>query len=261
MLVIAHIHINVIVGNPADGRFQITLTIHFARDIFACQAVCRAVVLAEIAFGVAHPRTRIHRVAQFLFGEFLSRDVDGLEPFQLLAVGAATDVDLQLVIEDLLLFVGLEVMEIAEHEGEVAVDILANADGALLAVDDFVGAIFAHGPIHHIEREALRERVDDGIALFFLVDEFTLERRAHIEFAAVGAYAVFVVVLIAVGQLADGDFVEFYVHCFCCLYLSVSICLCLPIGVLPEAAHRVNIVTPFQGLIVHFRSRAWPIAR
>ena len=79
----------------------------------------------------------IHRISQFLLGEFLSRDVDGLEPLQLFTIGAAADVDLQLVIEDLFLLVLLKVVEIAEVEGEVAVDELADADGALLPVDDF----------------------------------------------------------------------------------------------------------------------------
>ena len=65
----------------------------------------------------------------------------------------------------------------------------------------------AHGPIHHIEREALGERVDDGIALFFLVDELALVGRTYVEASAIGAHAVFVVVHVALGQLADGDFV------------------------------------------------------
>ena len=98
-------------------------------------------------------------------------------------------------------------MDLAEVEGEVAVDVLADADGALLSVDDLEGVVVAHGPIHHIEREALCERVDDGIALFFLVDELALVRRAHVEAAAIGTHAVLVVVHVAFGQLADGVFV------------------------------------------------------
>ena len=65
--------------------------------------------------------------------------------------------------------------------------ILANADGALLAVDDFVGGnaskrcatvvgtfgiVLPHRPIHHVEGESLREGVDDGVALFLLIPNF-----------------------------------------------------------------------------------------
>ena len=105
------------------------------------------------------------------------------------------------------MLVGLEVVEITEVEGEVAVDILADADGTLLSIDDFEGAVFTHGPIHHIERKAVGKCVDDRIAFFLAVDEFSLVRWAHIEFATIGAHAVFVLVFVARRQFADGDFV------------------------------------------------------
>ncbi len=223
VLVVRHIDLDVAVRNPRDGGFEIILADSGAIEVVAADLRGRCAVLAEIALGVAHPRAGIHRVAQLLFGECLTRNIDGAEPLELLAVGAATDVDLQRVVEDLLLLVGLQVVEIAEVEGKVAVEVLADADGALLPIDDFetglaIGPVatcgrdvrepsVAHGPIHHVEREALRERVDYGIALFFLIDELTLVGRAHVEAATVGTHAVFVVVHVALCKLADGDFV------------------------------------------------------
>lgn len=107
MLMIAHIDFNVAVRNPSDGGFEIGLAVHFARDIFAGQAVSGAVVFTEIALGITHPRARIHGVAQLLLGEFLASDVDGLEPLEFLTVGAATDIHLQGIVEDLFLLIGL----------------------------------------------------------------------------------------------------------------------------------------------------------
>ena len=139
VLMVRHIDLDIAVRNPRDGRFEIVLTDGRTREVVAPDFGRRRTVLAEITFGIAHPRAGIHGVAQLLLGEFLSRYIDGFEPLEFLAVGAAANIDLQLVVEDLLLLVGLEVVEIAEVEGEVAVDVLADADGALLAVDDFEG--------------------------------------------------------------------------------------------------------------------------
>ena len=105
--------------------------------------------------------------------------------------------------------------------------ILADADGALLAVDDFVGGnaskrcatvvgtfgiVLPHRPIHHVEGESLREGVDDGVALFLLIDELALVWRAHVETAPIGAHALLVVVFVSLHQLADGDLVQFDFH-------------------------------------------------
>lgn len=98
-------------------------------------------------------------------------------------------------------------MEIAEQIGEIAVDILADADGALLTVDDFESAVAARSPIHHIQWEAVSKRVDDGIALLFLVDKFALVRWTHIQLAAVGAHAILGIVFVTVCQFAHGYFV------------------------------------------------------
>ena len=223
VLVVRHVYLDVAVRNPRDGGFEIILADSGAIEVVAANLRGRCAVFAEIAFGIAHPRAGIHRVAQLLFGECLTRNIDGAEPLELLAVGAATDVDLQRVVEDLLLLVGLQVVEIAEVEGEVTVDVLADADGALLPVNDFETGFatipvatcgrdvrepsVAHGPIHHVEREALRERVDDGIALFVLVDELALIGWAHVKAATICAHSVFVVVHVSLRELADGDFV------------------------------------------------------
>ena len=68
-------------------------------------------------------------------------------------------VDHQRVVQDLLLLVVLKVVEVAALESEVALDVLADRDGALLPVDDFVVAssLFdpALSPVHDVEREAL----------------------------------------------------------------------------------------------------------
>ena len=212
MLVVGHIHFFVSAREPVDGRFQIVLADRGTAHVFACHAVCRATVLAEIAFGIAHPRAGIYGVAQFLFGKFFPGNVDGSEPLQLFAVGTAANVNHQFIVQNLFLFIGLQVVEVAHVEGKVAIYILANADGALLAINDLERAVLTCCPIHDVEREALHDRVDNSIALFFLVDKFTLVRRADVQFPAIAEYAVLGIVRITGRQVANGDFLEFYLH-------------------------------------------------
>ncbi|WKZ81367.1 MAG: hypothetical protein QY327_05565 [Fimbriimonadaceae bacterium] len=98
--------------------------------------------LAEPALGIGEPGAGVDRVAQFLVGQLLARDVDDLEPVELFLVRALADVDLELVVKDLLLPDGGEVAEevgrLVDLDSEVAHDVLAEANRALLPVHEFV---------------------------------------------------------------------------------------------------------------------------
>ncbi len=91
--------------------------------------------LLKYALRRGDERPVVNGVAQFLCREFLARDVDRAEPFELLAVGAAAHVDHEFVVEDRILLIALEIVEVATVEGEVPVDVLTERDGALLTVD------------------------------------------------------------------------------------------------------------------------------
>ena len=52
-----------------------------------------------------------------------------------------------------------------DRDGEVTVDVLADGDGALLAVDHLVGAVVGDDPVHDVQGEALADGLDDGIPL------------------------------------------------------------------------------------------------
>src|SRR5687768_3276704 len=103
MLVESHVALDVAIVNPTDRRLEIRLSVQLATHVPAAKPVCSAACLTEIALGVRHPRPRIDRVPKFLLAQLSASDVDGLEPVQLLAVGAAAPVDHELVIEHLLL--------------------------------------------------------------------------------------------------------------------------------------------------------------
>lgn len=197
VLMIGHVNFYVSIRDPGDGRLQIVLSDGGARQIVGRNLGGYAAGLTEVALGVAHPGSCIDGVAQFLFRQLLAGDVDGLEPLELLAVAAATDIDVEFVVQNLLLLVRLQVVEIAEQVSKVAIHILADADGALLPVDDLVGAVVAHGPVHHVERKSLCECVNDGIALFVLIYKLALIGWTYVQFAPEGAYAVLGIVLVA----------------------------------------------------------------
>ena len=102
------------------------------------EPVGRAVRLAEVPLCVRRPRTRVHRIADFLFGQPLARDVDRPEPRQLLAVRPLADVDREPVVEDEVSSVVRQVA-VAEHRAvpvdeELVGDVLADGERPLLPV-------------------------------------------------------------------------------------------------------------------------------
>ena len=132
----------------------------------------------------------IYRIAQFLVGESLASNVDGLEPVKFLAGLASAEVHHQFVAEYPLLNVRLQIAEVhllcVDGHAVDARHILADADGALLSVHHLVGAVGVGGPVHHIQWKTLQHSVDNGLPLFVLVDEFPLVGRTYVQFAAVG---------------------------------------------------------------------------
>lgn len=221
VLVRSHIILDIAVGNPLDGCFEVLLAVCRTFEVVACHTLCRAVVFAEIAFGIGDPLARIDGIAQLLVGQFLASYVDGLEPLQFFAVRTAAKIDHKAIVENALLLVRLEVVEIAHIEREDTRNVLADTDCALLSVNHFVGAVIAHRPIHDVEREVFDNGIDYGIALLVLIDKFALVFGADIEATAI-AYDTFVVVVgITCDKVADGYFVKFDIHWFYFLILRI----------------------------------------
>ena len=77
------------------------------------------------------------------------------------------------------------------------------------------GAIANIGPIHGVQGKLFADRVDHGVALLVVIDEFALIGRTDIEFAAISSNTAFPVVAVVFNQLADGQFfwVQFSFGC------------------------------------------------
>ena len=99
-----------------------------------------------------------------------------------------------------------------DWDGEVTVDVLAKGDSALLAVHHLVGLLVGDDPVHDVQREALADGVYDGIALLLVIHELTLILRADVEQTAVADHTLLGVVEVAVGNLTDGDLLQFDFH-------------------------------------------------
>ena len=147
-------------SGPRNGRLQELLADARTLQVIVRECRRRTTRLREIALGVGHPRTRIHRVAQLLVGKLLARDVDDAEPIQLLGIRSLADVHEQLVIENLLLPVTRQVVEIPVVHGERPVNVLAQRDGALLAIQNLVPRLVrvvlvllaSVNPVHDVQR-------------------------------------------------------------------------------------------------------------
>ena len=79
-------------------------------------------------------------------------------------------------------------MEIFLVDGEVAFHILADGNGALLTVEHLKRSVILLHPVHDVERKALAQRVDNGIALGILVHKFPLILRSDIELSMITLY-------------------------------------------------------------------------
>ena len=96
--------------------------------------------------------------------------------------------------------------------GKIALHILANADCALLAVQQFKPAVVALYPIHNIERKVFAYCAHNLIPLFVLIDKLPLKRRTNIQFAAIANNAIFSAVYVAIYNIPYRDFVQFNFH-------------------------------------------------
>lgn len=212
VLMRGHVALDVAFVDPLQRGFEDLLADGRAVDVVLGEQVSCAVALAEFQLGVSQPRTGVHGVAQFLVEEFLTGDVDDAEPIELLFVVALAKVDHQFVIQDLFALDVGEVVKGAVVDGEVAVDVLAKTDGALLTVHDLEVVFGVLDPVHHVERKALADGIEHGVALGDIVDELALVGRADVEPAAETDHALFGVIDVALRHLADGDLVQFDVH-------------------------------------------------
>ena len=182
-------------------------------------------------FGVRQPGAGVNGIAELLVREFLPGDVHDLEPVQLLGVRPLAEIDHQLVVQDLRLLVIGEGVEILFADGEVVVEVLANGYGPLLAVEDLEVPVFFLHPVHDVEGEAVADGVDDFFALPAGIDEFALVFGAHVQAAAVSHNTLFLGVLVAGEEVADGDFVKFYGHFFRRIMILLYGHVCFPFTV------------------------------
>ena len=212
VLVFGHIVFDLVVRDPFQGGFENFLPDGGAIDIIFRQQVSRRVGFAENRFGMREPGSGVGGVAQLLLGQFDALHVDDAEPCQAFVVAALADVDHQLVVQNLVFGRLSQVVEGEMVNREVTLDILAKADRALLPVHDFEGAVFVFHPIHDVEREALANAVDDGVAFIGVIDEFALIFGADVEPEVIAEHALFVVVDVVFGDIADGDFLQVDFH-------------------------------------------------
>jgi hypothetical protein len=99
-----------------------------------------------------------------------------------------------------------------DSDREVTVDVLAEGDGALLAVHHLVRAFVGDHPVHDVQRKALADGVDDGIPFLVVVNELALVLGTDVESAAVTDDTLLGAVEIALSDLTDGDFVQLDLH-------------------------------------------------
>ena len=198
MLMLGHIEINRLAlgqSYPFNRSFQKLLPDHLAGKKILSDLLRSTAGLAEIPLCVRYLRAGVNGIPQFLIGELHTGNVNRSEPVKFLLVIAGADIDHQLIVEDLLLLCRCQTMEIAIVDWKVAADILAQADCALLSVQQLVIAAAVIAPVHDIQRKAFHEGIEDGIALLLPVDKFTLERRSDLQFPAVAGHAVLCTIL------------------------------------------------------------------
>jgi hypothetical protein len=65
-------------------------------------------------------------------------------------------------------------------KGKIALKVLADGYGSLLAINDFKSVVFTIRPVHDIQGESFDNGIDNCLPLFFLIDKFPPERRADI---------------------------------------------------------------------------------
>ena len=109
-------------------------------------------------------------------------------------------------------------MEIEVVDRELALNVLADRDRTLLAVDDLevwfvlVILVLTYCPIEDVERKLFADSFHYCRPLLVLVDKLPLEGRTDVESTSVARYAALLIVPIAFDQVPDGDLVKFNSH-------------------------------------------------
>ena len=165
--------------------------------------------------GITHKRTGINSIVDFLVVERLSRNVDGLEPFQLLRLFTFAHIYCQLIVKDSLLYVSWLIEIILLVYAESSSNILTKRKRALLSVHHFVGALCIFTPfhpIHYIERITLQHGLYHGLLFFVIIDELTLIFWTDIEETIKSSHSFLFVVDITFGYLTNSHNYLLYGH-------------------------------------------------
>ena len=91
-------------------------------------------------------------------------------------------------------------------------NVLANADRSLLAVQKLKMLPSAFDPVHDIQGEIFLDRMNYFIALFILIDKFTLKCRSDVEFSAISHNAVLRTVKVSLHDGSNRDFLQLNLH-------------------------------------------------
>ena len=216
-------HVIVYFGNavvpcrPFQNGGEVRLFDGRAVEEVGTELVGRAAGFREMAAGIRHEWAGVDSVQQLLVQQLFSGNVDDSEPVQLLFVRSLAEIDRQLVVQEFFfVLIGqrreIECVHFLVHNVEAVGEVLANRQGALLPVNHFKMAVFAHAPVHDIERETFQDGIYDRLLLFQVVPELTLIGRADVQLAAIALHAGIDVVAIAVYQVTDGYGLQFYLH-------------------------------------------------
>ena len=175
-----------------------------------------ALCLAKVFLCFCQPFSCVDSVTQFLRGQLFARNIDYFEPVQLLFVCTLTNINHKGIVKNLFLFCLGQISKLAGHtvhyNGKFIGCILANADGSLLTVQHFKVAVIALYPIHNIQGKVAHDSMYYLIALFILINKFTLKSRSNIQLAAIPYNAVFCAVLVPRHDIAHRDFMQFNLH-------------------------------------------------
>ena len=196
---------------------KVLLPVRVPRQIGRSDLLRHAPRLREVPLRVRDPRSRIDGVPHLLCGQLQTRDVDDLEPVDLLGRLPLAEVDHQLVVEELSLDVLGLAVEVLRRKvelppREVAVEVLAERERPLLPVHHLERAVWVLRPVHDVEREPLHHRRDDGVALLLAVYELALVCGADVEPSAEPPYSGLRVVDVSFDELAHRYLVQFDLH-------------------------------------------------
>jgi len=174
--------------------------------------MCRTQGFTEAFFRLGKPLSRIDCVAQFLCRQLLTGNVDDLEPIQLFPIRPFADVDHERIVQYLLFLLSSQIVERSVLNRKVSMNVLANADRSLLTVQKLKMLPSAFDPVHDIQGEIFLDRMNYFIALFILIDKFTLKCRSDVEFSAISHNAVLRTVKVSLHDGSNRDFLQLNLH-------------------------------------------------